>query len=156
MNSILTELLSFLSGQRNRIFWALFIILGVFVIGGIFINLFFIDIILGILMIIIGLQRIEDEHYKEKLEKERRKTNDALNYMAQWLDASHDYITRTKNKHENRLFNLDRKKASLDSRMEMNHRDVVKKIIELENRFNELTMSYARGQKLRSGRRRNV
>ena len=85
-----------------------------------------------------------------------------MDYMAQWLDASHDYMKLIKNRHDNRVFHLDRKRALQDSKIgiqdskiEINHRDIVKKIIEIENRLNELTMSYARGQDIRSGRRKN-
>ena len=35
----------------------------------------------------------------------------------------------------------------------MNYRDLVKKIIEIDNKLSEITMSYARGQEIRSGRR---
>jgi len=161
MTGILLGISEFLTEHRGKIFWLFFIIIGIFVIGGIFINLFFIDILLGLILIVIGVQRLDEEYHKKSLESERRKTKETMDYMAQWLDASHDYIKLVKNRHEHRIFNLDKKRADLDSkidiqdnRIEMNHRDIVRKIIEIENRLNELTMSYTRGQEIRSGRKK--
>ena len=152
MTDIWLGMTEFFTEHRGRIFWLFFIILGIFVIGGIFLNLFLIDILLGLVMIIIGIHRLETEHHKRIMEKEQGKINETINYMAQWLDANHDYVKNMRSKHDNRIFGLDRKRAELDKRIEMNHRDLVRKIIEIENKLNEITMTYTRGEKIRSGR----
>lgn len=152
MCGVLSGVSGYMAEHKSKIFWFFFIVLGIFVIGGEIFNLFFIDILLGLVMIVIGVQRLEEEHHKRTLESEQKKINETIKYMAQWLDASHDYISEVKNRHESRLFNLDKKKADLDSKVEMNYRDMVRKIIDIENRLNEISMTYARGQDVRSGR----
>ena len=113
MNGILINTSGYLTEHRNKVFWFFFTILGIFVIGGFLSNLYFIDILLGLVMIVIGVQRLEEEHNKREMRKEHNKVNDTLKYITQWLDASHDYISEMKNNHELRMFNLNRKKQTL-------------------------------------------
>lgn len=139
-------------GYGNSVFWLFFIALGILAIFGVIFNVFLIDILLGLIVILIGIQKLVEEHHKKELEGKQNSANDALQHISQWLNASHEFMSTMKKTHEGKLSELEKKKADVDEKIENNYRDLVKKIIELENKFNELTMRYARGEKLRSGR----
>jgi ABC-type transport system involved in cytochrome bd biosynthesis fused ATPase/permease subunit len=140
------------SGHGNSVFWLLFIVLVLFAVFGVIFNLFLIDILIGLVVVLIGIQKLIEERHKNEMERKQNSANDTLKHISQWLDASHEFMSTMKNTHEGKLSELEKKKTDVDETIENNYRDVVKKVIELENKFNELTMRYARGEKLRSGR----
>ncbi len=150
---MIDNILDFLDRQKTRIFWILFIIMGIFLIGGILVNVIIIDILLGLIIIVIGVQKLDGEWHKKRMENEQGKIKETLGYMAEWVNASHGYMKKIRNSSENRIFRLDNERVDLDKKMEKSYRELVRKICELENKMNEITMSYTRGKTIRSGRR---
>jgi predicted HTH transcriptional regulator len=59
-----------------------------------------------------------------------------------------------KQRHEYRLYHLDKKRAEMEQRMESGYRDFAKKLFEMENKINELAYTgvIAQRPEIRSGR----
>ena len=59
-----------------------------------------------------------------------------------------------KQRHEYRLYHLDKKRAEMEQKMESGYRDLAKKLFDIENKLNELAYTgvIAQRQEIRSGR----
>jgi len=104
-------------------------------------------------LIIFGIQRLDEEYNKRKTEREFRGIKEIAEQASRHAEESRRLMEQTKYLQENKLFKLDRRKADTDKKIEDNYRDLTRKILEIENRLNEVTISYARGERIRSGRR---
>jgi hypothetical protein len=121
----------------SRGFWVSFAILAALTIYGLVARLFFIDVLIGLLVILVGLHGLLYEYNQRLLISDRRKIRDNFEYITQWLDSSHSFLKSINTKHESRLHSLDVKRAQADEKLENTFRDAVKKIIELENKLNK-------------------
>lgn len=140
--------LYWIGSHRNKIFWALFIILGSFMISGIMINVFYVDILLGLFLVIIGLYKLGDEFITDKLGHEQKRIMDDMDSVLEWLNHSYDFTKSLQSRHENRIHKLDNKRADMDKRIESNYRDLVRKIIEVENKLNKTSREVQREKNL--------
>ncbi len=123
----------------NTIFWILFVILGAAIIFQTAFNIFFLDIAFGLMVIVIGIHKINEELSNREFERQKKEFAESIRYLTNWMDKSHSLTRNLKERHENRLYHLDVKRADLDEKIEKTQRDLIRKMVEIENRLNDAT-----------------
>ena len=138
----------------NRIFWAFFVFIGLVIVFGTLFKALYIEILLGLVVIIVGIHKLGEERSSNNIEETQTKLNRSVDYIAHWMNSMYDFSKNLKNKHEYRLYHLDKKRADMDKKIEDNYRDLVRKVVNLENRMNELAYVgvTAKRPEIRSGR----
>ncbi len=140
--------------QWNRIFWAFFIFIGVVIILGTLAGVAYMELLLGLIIIILGIQKLGEEIHSSDIRKGQEKISRNMDYLTHWSNSTYDYIKNMKQRHEYRLYHLDKKRAEMEQRMESGYRDFAKKLFEMENKINELAYTgvIAQRPEIRSGR----
>lgn len=138
----------------NRIFWAFFIFIGFVIVFGTLLRVAYIEILLGLIVIILGVQKLGEETHSNDVKDNQDKINRSMDYIIHWANSTYDYIKNMRNRHEYRLYHLDRKYADMEQKIENNYRGLVRKLVEIENRMNELAYAGITTQRpeIRSGR----
>lgn len=124
----------------NKMFWLFFALAGtVFIVSVLlgFVSLLYLDILLGIVLIFTGIHRLGEEFYNRKLKNTQDDSIRAINEILQWAEKSYDYTRSFKDLHERRIYRLDQKRAKHEKTVEVQFRDAVRKIIEMENKLNK-------------------
>lgn len=134
--------------HKDRIFWALFLVLAAGLIASMIANIFYIDVLLGLIVITMGLYKLGEEYYSRHFHKEHQRMAEDMDNVMEWLTHSYEFTKRMKDTHENRLHHLDRKRAQIENKVESNYRDVVRKVIEIENKLNRNTKEIAKDRNL--------
>jgi len=134
--------------HRNKVFWLLFIILGAVLVSGIMTSVFYIDILMGLFLVIIGIYKLGEEFITDNIKREQERVSEDIDNVMEWLSHSYEFTKRMKDTHENRLHHLDNKRADMDRRIEKNYREIVRKIIEVENRLNKTSKELIREKNL--------
>lgn len=134
--------------HKDRIFWVLFLILGVGLIASMIINVFYVDVLLGLILITMGLYKLGEEYYSRHFHKEHQRISEDMDNVMEWLTHNYEFTKRMKDTHENRLHHLDRKRADMENKIEGNYRDVVRKVIEIENKLNKNSKEIAKDRNL--------
>jgi len=123
----------------NKVFWALFLAAVAVLLGGLFGNLPLFDVLLALILIVIALHKVEEDVLHSKIDYEKTYTDANIRRMNHLLGNHHIFTRNLKDVHEYRLHNLDTRRAELDFRLEQNYRELVRKIIEVENKLNDLS-----------------
>ncbi len=121
----------------SRGFWISFAALAALTVYSLFTRVFFIDLLAGLLVILVGLQGLLYEYNQRLLINDRKKIRENFDYIVQWLDNNYSFLKTINTKHENRLHTLDVKRARTDEKLEKLFRDAVRKIIDVENKLNK-------------------
>ncbi len=137
-----------IGGHRNKIFWVLFIVLGGVLVSGLITNVFYIDLFMGLFLVIIGLYKLGEEFMTDSLKRQQERVMDDMDNVMEWLSHSYEFTRKLKESHEGRLHKLDGKRAEMDRKIEKNYRDLVRKIIEVENNLNKTSREVAREKAL--------
>ena len=119
-------------------FWLLFVIAGGFIITGSFIRLIFLDILLGLILIAIGVLKLSEDLARRNLGRRHSNISESIDYLADQLGTSTNLTRALRERHDHRFLHLDRKRAEIERGMDRNYRELAKKIIEVENRLNEI------------------
>jgi superfamily II RNA helicase len=140
--------------QWNRIFWGFFIFIGLVIVIGTLLKVAYLEILFGLIVIILGIQKLGEEIRSREVDENQKKMSRNMDYLTHWTNATYDYIKNMKQKHEYRLYHLDKKRAEMESKLDESYRDFARKLLELENRMNELAYTgvIAQRPEVRSGR----
>jgi DNA anti-recombination protein RmuC len=122
----------------SSVFWLLFVIAGGFVITGSFIRLIFLDILLGLILIAIGVLKLNEDITKRNLGRRHNNINESINYLTNQLGTSTTLTRALRERYDHRFLHLDKKRAEIEGRIEGNYRELAKKIMNVENRVNEI------------------
>jgi hypothetical protein len=134
--------------HRNKIFWLLFVILGATLISGMITSVFYIDVLLGLLLVIIGLYKFGEEFITDNIRKDQQRFSEDIENVMEWLTHSYEFTKRLKDTHESRIHHLDSKRAEMNNRIDKNYREMVRKIIEVENKLNKTSKEVERERNL--------
>lgn len=134
--------------NRNKIFWFLFMILGVILITGMITSVYYIDVLLGMFLVIIGFYKFGEEFITSSMRKDHQRFYEDIENVMEWLTHSYEFTKRLKDTHENRIHHLDSKRAEMNSKIDKNYRELVRKIIEVENRLNKTSKEVEREKNL--------
>lgn len=139
----------------NKVFWVLFIVIGAFIIVGA-LGIIFVDILIGLAVIVIGIHKLEEEFKSKRIFREQEKTNNDIHSISRWMESS-DVLTQSmKTRNENRFFHIDNKRAALERELEEKYRDLARKTLELDNKFNEISRAFVKKEVIRSGRGKKI
>ena len=141
--------------QWDKVFWALYIIIGAIIVIGTIGNLFVFDILLGVAVIIIGSQKLAEDFRSIKLNYEQARINENINNISHWINSSHNYTKNLKSRHEYRFYHMDKKRIESEKKLEEMEKDIetiAKKVISLENKLNEIIRVFLSKEVVRSGR----
>jgi hypothetical protein len=125
--------------QWNRAFWILFIITAALVVAAMIVRILYLDIMLGFLVVSIGIIKLSEEFSSREITHSHDDIRDNIRYLSHQVDASHLFSRRVKEKHEHRFLKLDNKRNDIDEKIENNYDSLAKKIIQNENRLNDVT-----------------
>ncbi len=122
----------------KKIFWFLFTVASLVFIVEVITSTITLDIMTGLILILLGLNALEEEMCAGKIRKEQEKQKRHINEILQWADKSYDYMRGFKEKHEDRLFRLDSRLSETETKIERNMNMLIRKMIDLENGLNML------------------
>ena len=128
----------------SKLFWPLFALAGAMFIATVslgLVNLFYLDVILGVALVVVGVHMLGEEFSHRSIRKSHDDSVRAINELLQWAEKSYDYTRAFKDRHERRIYRLDHKRAEHEKRVEGQFRSAVKKVIELENKLNKAVRS---------------
>jgi len=135
MNGLYNSRLIWVLKTHSRIFWVVFAITG----GIIFFRLPFLEIVLGIAVILFGIGKIVSEAEQIRLAEERKEMQSTLKEIRDFLQEEFRYVQGMRARYDARFFSLDRKRAETDMRIERNYRELVRKILNVENRMSDIS-----------------
>lgn len=130
-------IIDYFLNHRNKIFWTFFILLGGFIIFGVLGSIYYIDVIIGLSAIAIGVMKLGEELSSRDLRAEQERIAEDINDISNWLAQNHTFVKKIKDKQDYRFMQFDKKRAELENRFEKQYRDIARKIIEVENRLNK-------------------
>lgn len=133
----------------NRLFWAVFILLGIIVIAGAVARILYLDLIFGLFVVGIGAAKLGEEINHRRLQHRHRAMNESISYLTGKVDSAASAAEHAKDSSESRLFHVDRKLSEMSQKAENRFDEAVKKVISLENRLNDqsrLMLELARRQ----------
>jgi uncharacterized protein HemX len=99
------------------------------------------DILLGLIIIVIGIERIGVEIAHKKMLEKQSELSENLFYVSKGLEENFNVASDTKQKTNFRIHQLDKKRIEMERDLNLKYRDAVRKIIELENKINNLSKS---------------
>ena len=138
----------------NKIFWGFFIVIGIGFIALAFLgSLIFLDLLFGFVVIAMGIHKLQEEFSTETLKADHEMAKYNINNMSRWMTDSHRFLNDLQRDHDTKFSHLNEFKTKAEEAMEDNYRDLVKKIVHLENRLNEISRAFLT-EKPRSGRKR--
>ena len=123
--------------HQSKLFWILFIVIGLLIIFGV-LGMFLLDLILGFIIVIIGIEKLREEVYSYKNEKDKQTVYESINYINNWMNSSTELTSLLRQKFDNRIFKLNNKNTELNKELEMKYRELVRKLVSLENKLNKV------------------
>ena len=125
----------------NKIFWAMFVIIGIgFVFLAFFGNMLFLDLLLGFAIITMGLHKLGEEYSVKHIKTDQLHVAENMENISKLIQDSHKQ--------------LNDKEINMEKKLERNYRNLARKIIEVENRINEVSDLLVKKTTVRSGRRK--
>ncbi len=121
----------------NRVFWAVFIVLGAIIIAGSIVHILFLDVIFGLLVIGVGAAKLGEEITDRRLQRSHSVMNQSISYLTRQVDSASSVTEHIKDNSDSRFFRTDRRFHDMEDKMESDYNSLAKKIISLENRTNE-------------------
>ena len=125
------------AGHQNKLFWGVFTVALLFLLASLF-SRGLIEIALGLVLVAVGLHRLDLELKHRNQEDSRKKFENYLQNVGNWLNSNHSTNNDWASKYDLRLHNLDKKRASFEKKVEKEYRDLVRKFIETESKLNRL------------------
>ncbi len=123
----------------NKVFWGLFLVAVVIMMTSIFGSLPLLDVLLALVLIVIALHKVEEDILHGRLKTEKTDMNVNLRRMNHLLGNHYHFTRSLRDVHEFRLHNMDIRRAELDARVEQKYREIVRKIINIENELNRIS-----------------
>lgn len=119
---------------RNGIFWILFAVLGILLLIGISPQL-----IVGVMIISLGIYKLDFDIQQKKRKEERESLQVTLGELKEWMQKEYEYIRAVEAKYDQRFFHSGTEKAKTGKRMEKEYRELVRKLLQLENKMNDIS-----------------
>ena len=123
----------------NKAFWLLFILMGALVVAGLIVRVLYLDIVLGIFVIAIGVLKLGEEISSKEIIDRHGDINDNIRYLSHQVDAGNLFARRVKERHEHRFLKLDNRRTDIENIIDEKYDSVAKKVIQLENKLNDIT-----------------
>ncbi len=119
-------------------FWVVFVIaasVSIYIALG---DLFWLGVILCLFVILAGIAKLEQDKNNKEIIESFDTINDEMEKMSKNFEKSHLYTRDTRDNTETRLQRFDVKRMETEKKVEKIYRDIIKKIIQLENNLNKM------------------
>ncbi len=136
----------------NALFWLAFIVAVIFMAASALWGVFFIDVALVLVLVVVALFKISESRERGKTRKELEKANKIIGCLINWLREKYEFDIGEEVRNEQRFFRIGGQREEMYKKLNENHDSVVKKVIHLENRINEIARAVVRREEVRSGR----
>jgi len=125
----------------NKIFWLLFAVVSSWLIVSILTSSISFELfaLLGFLVIVVGAGKLSDELTDMKIIGYQEDIYKKLTSISQQLEKTFDLASRHKSRTEYRVHKLEKRRIDTDIKLEKRYRELVSKIIEIENKVNKLS-----------------
>ncbi len=124
----------------EKIFWLLFAAMSLSLIGGAIAHAisFGMFVILGLIIVIIGAGKLAEELTNMKVLGYQDDIYKKLTSISQQLEKTFDLASRHKRTTDYRVHKLEKRRIDTDIKLEKRYRELVSKILEIENKVNRL------------------
>jgi hypothetical protein len=147
---------------RHGIFWILFLLTGALL----FFRFPWTEVLLGALAVMLGISQLEREIEEKRARENEKPVRETLEEIREWIQREYEFVKSMEARYDNRFFQSNRKRAELgrkmerawkeaDRKTEKNYRELVKKILEVENRMSKMSRAFLE-KPPRSGRGKDV
>lgn len=123
----------------DKIFWIFFLILGILFTVASFIRFIYLDIFLGVLIMAMGLEKLSEELIRKRHSEHEKRYAEQLREMKEQIDQSIRKAQSIYEKSDLRFHNAESKRSEIEQKIEDNYDSLAKKIIQLENKMNEIS-----------------
>jgi uncharacterized protein YsxB (DUF464 family) len=137
---------------QSILFWILFIALGIAIVLGAVSGLYFLEVIFVLIIILLGSEKLREEVQREFVKRDLQKLSERAERAEHLMGAYTETMDTIHSKYNNRLFKLGNKHAMLDHQLEAKYRELVRKILDIENKladYNRLLKDMAKAQQKR-------
>jgi uncharacterized protein YoxC len=132
----------------NKAFWLLFATGGGIVVFGSFIRIVFLDVVLGVFVIAMGMLKLSEDIANKHISLRHKNINESINYLTSQVGTNADMTMMLRDRQNSRFMHMDVKRAGIESMVEKNYRELARKIMDVENRLNEMGRAFV--QEIRS------
>lgn len=136
-------MIELLEEHYNKVFWAIFIIAALLLIGSLFSG-GLLEIALGMVLIAVGLHRLDLEFNHKDHENGLQTVKNYMQNMGSWVNSKHSSAEEWNRKYDLRLHSLDKKRASFEKKTEQQYRDLVRKLLETESKLRKMEKDLAK------------
>jgi len=140
-------------GALDKIFWAIFIIVGIAIALSTSISIPILDVLLGLAVVLIGVQKLVEDYRNKEVSEEQKRMKESLDSISKWVRESNDFAGTIKTATESQFSDFSKAHDVISQKIEMNYRELARKILEIENRLNEISRVFVKQEVVRSGRR---
>lgn len=131
--------MKFIFIHSGKVFWSMFIITSIcLVITAISVSIFPFDILLGLIVIVLGFGKLSEEYFGKKLMRYQDDIYQKIHQLTHQLEQNFNMTSKGFLKHDQRFFKISSIKKEINNDIEKNYRELVRKIIEVENNMNKL------------------
>ena len=125
----------------DKIFWVLFAAMSLSLLAGIMSAAISFEffVVLLLIIVIIGAGKLSEELTNIKIIDYQDDIYKKLNSISQQLEQTFDLASKHKRSTDYRVQKLDKRRIDVDIKLEKRYRELVSKIIEIENRINKLS-----------------
>ncbi|MBL7206014.1 MAG: hypothetical protein ISS36_00275 [Candidatus Aenigmarchaeota archaeon] len=134
-------------GMWNNIFWAVFILILISLIATVLTGFLYVYMFFGLFTIIVGIQMLSLEFQERRIKNRQEELRVAINRVIRWVNQNY-----RQEKPKDRVSELTEKKKELLNEVENRNRLIIKKMLELENKLNEVSKAFASKETVRSGK----
>jgi len=120
----------------DKVFWMMFVLLEAAIILGNVWAFSPLGVILGFVLIAAAFARIGDNILSARLHSRLGSNTKTIEKMRSWMNNHYELTRSIKDLHDHRIQKMETKKTDIDEKVEKNYREIVGKIIDLENRLN--------------------
>lgn len=125
----------------DKIFWFLFAVISISLLVGIATATISFEffVVLLLIIIIVGAGKLSEELTNIKLIEYQDDIYKKLNSISQQLEHTTDLVRKHKRATEYRVQKLEKRRIDVDIKLEKKYRELISKIIEIENKVNRLS-----------------
>lgn len=142
--------------QLDQLFWLLFIVMGIGVVTSTFFESLFIDIVLGIVIITLGINKLAIESSQRKITLSQGTVLRQISQIFDWLEQNHKHSKNLRDKTDFRFDKIHKKHSDIDEAVEDKFNQLSKNMFQIENKLKEISRALVDTGPVRSGRRKSL
>jgi O-6-methylguanine DNA methyltransferase len=135
--------MTLLFSHWGKAFWILFVLTAASLLAaGMMISIFPIDVFFWVMLVILGTGKLSEEHSGRKLMRYQDDIYKKMHQISKQLEQTYDLANRGLSKADHRFFRISTTSSAMKKEIQKDadkrYRELVRKIIEVENKMNRL------------------